>query len=360
MVLAKGFEGGGVSGELSLATSQANLDSFQSSEYDGFSVPGWNTNYAYMQSLNTHGKDIWPWVMLAEISRNDPEIFDLNNTYGSRTALLLLWRGWLEVARDTGSPGIVFDPEFYLGDGSFSTIPLGATAMGISQEAFAALVEGLGAELIDAAREVYPTATIWMLWTFLDSNTYTCKYLAKGMLDRIVATNSDIKIIDGIEQYIPYQCPSVSNLAYNWGLTYARLTPSLAASPCLSLSAPLFLWNVLGSTTSWAKTTLDTQVAAGTLEFSSVYDLYQQAAYLKDRVDYVWVYNHPASDYRPFAAEDSASRLPFDRCLRHMKYRDRIVAEHSQAGVYDVSAALAEHDKNIGQGEYITANELEA
>src|SRR5215475_6275033 len=173
-------------------------------------------------------KDLWPWVYFnrilgaAEAKSNERvnapyfhkiQGIDLENKAGARADFLEIWKRSLQIARESGSPGIVVDPEFYNDHKAYDPAEM-ARETGKTAEQLIPLLEQFGAELADSAAKEFPRAVLWFLFTgfthkdfkVINGKSYypTPVYIASGLLDRIQSRGYSLRLISGGEGSIGY------------------------------------------------------------------------------------------------------------------------------------------------------------
>jgi hypothetical protein len=359
-----------VNGEKAAAIvdSQTIINDLEASPYDGIHCMAWGgnlppsslTSLAWTDDLMLGTKDLWFTTLFYEITTAGRGI-DINDLYGGLTQWLIQWTMALTKAKQINSPGIIFDPEIYSNDALGLTT--NAALSGLTQNELEAGLQAIGAQMIDIANNIYPTVTILDLFgmvspTAQNGSYLTCVdyYLATGMLARAKETASQITYVAGGELDIHYWHSTVEHLIANIVATESANAEALAEYPNLKVGAPFFPWNGIANTTGAFLTYLQGQ---DIVDFADVYEMYPVLnalnAYVGDD-GIIWTYGDPSNGFQPFHASIGP---PFTRVFAHAKYREQIVAELGQTGLYDVTAALADHDKNISQGEYVRAGELQ-
>jgi len=217
-----------------------DIAEFDKSPYDGLAI-AFHYNYDTAAVFDSDSmssqlrewkkltkKDLWPWVYLnrmlgaAEAATNErvnvPYFqkirgIDLDDKAGARTDFLTIWKNALRVAKETGGPGIVFDPEFYNDHKAYDPAEM-ARATGKTPDQLVTLLEKLGADMADSAAEQYSNAVLWFCFTgfthkdfkAIDGKSYypTPVYIAIGLLDEIQKRGYSLHVISGGEGSIGY------------------------------------------------------------------------------------------------------------------------------------------------------------
>ena len=220
--------------------NEAKLRQFDKSSYDGIAIaflhaydtsaiPAVSSMDAQMKEWQKYtNKDIWPWVFLNRMLGVDPGEknyhsdqeyfkkiagFDLDDKQGARSDFLRIWRNSLATARDSGVPGIAFDPEFYNYHHEYDIGEM-ARLTGKKPSEVAESLQALGAQMADIAEEEYPDAVLWFFLTGFTHPGYktyfgtpyypTPTYISMGLLDEIVRKKMRLKVLSGGEGSIAY------------------------------------------------------------------------------------------------------------------------------------------------------------
>ena len=162
-------------------------------------------------------KDIWPWVYLNRmIGANEKEgnayakvpyfqLFpglDLDGKAGAQNDFLENWTNALRLAKETGVPGIVCDPEFYNNYTAYDVSMLARMTSKPPQEVLRGLRQ-IGARMADIAAAEYPGAALWFFFTgftrpefkVVDGRSYylAATYIMEGLLDEIQQRHFPLK-----------------------------------------------------------------------------------------------------------------------------------------------------------------------
>ena len=226
--------------------TKEQLDSFNGGGFDGWGVMyGGGTHFeqgktvedladelAFLKTNLRSGKHVWPLMMITSIlqfvpgkvhqswgisdamrARANIPGMDLENETGARDVFEYNWRNALLIARELGTPGIMFDGEFYFGGlGGIATL---AQRRGEDETTAAAKCEALGARLVDITEEAYPGAVVFWLFTDLHESVEKWSpvpYICLGALKRARQIDSAQLHIDGGESGVGYLHRSVQAL----------------------------------------------------------------------------------------------------------------------------------------------------
>jgi hypothetical protein len=326
------------------------VQQFSKSPYDGVAV-SFLTAYATEPVPATHdmeakifewkkitNKDFWPWVFLNRMVGPDPTKdnphasdpyfkrirgIDLDDRTGSRKDFLQSWQNALHVAKETHSPGIVSDLEFYNNYPEYNLVELAKQTGKKPEEAIDSL-RNLGAKMADVAASEYPDAKIWFLftdignpaWKVVDGKPYYASpgYIVLGMLDQIKQSNAKLKVIDGGEVALGYCHTSIDQLNMKIANRDKYFAPVFKKYPGIfDVAAPLTLWSDASVKTSWMA-----QGFCGQSSAKSVEDLEPYLEVLMKTNKYVWIYASDKGGYDPFHPRVAPR---FDRVLSQAKTR---------------------------------------
>ncbi len=324
---------------------------FDKSPYNGIAVAFWN---AYDTSLvipvasmdaqiagwkkNTT-KDIWPWVYINRMvarsdaennSHSDDPYFrrlhgaDLDGKAGAQADFLQNWQNSLRAARDTGAPGVVFDPEFY---NYYKEYELGELARqtGKKPQETEDLLRHLGARMADIAADQYPEATLWVMATFftrprhtvIDGQTYypTPAYIAEGLLDEIQKNHLHLKVLSGGEVSLGYCHPSVGTFRDAIEDRAPFFAPLLRKyQGILELGGTMTMWRDASSRTDLK----NEDCAAQTVE-----DLEPYVELLLRSYRYNWIWASYGAGYNAFGVESASRFNAVIRKAQSQVYGDR-------------------------------------
>ena len=326
---------------------------FNESSYDGLAVAFWHAydtspvpsvkemdaKIADWKKLTK--KDIWPWVYINRMVgvdareknsyTNDPYFHhiqgaDLDDNAGARKDFLEDWKNALQVAKDSHSPGIVCDLEFYNYHKEYDIGELAQQSEKKPQDV-AALLKDLGARMADIAAERFPDATLWFLFTgfgypafkTIENQPYypSPTYIAMGLLDEIQKKNYRLKVISGGEGSLAYCHSSVEQFREAIEKRAAKFAPQLSKyAGILELSGTMTLWSEPS-----AKKGFLSEGDCGTATAATVEDLEPYVELLLKSFRYNWIYGSADGGYRAF---DPQSAPRFDAVIS--KARSRVIA----------------------------------
>lgn len=281
-------------------------------------------------------KDIWPWVYLNRmIGANDKEgneyakvpyfqMFsglDLDGTAGAQNDFLENWRNALRLAKETGAPGLVCDPEFYNNYTACDISELARMTSKSPQEVLRALRQ-LGSRMADIAAAEYPGAALWFFFTgftrpeykVVDGRPYylAATYIMEGLLDQIQQRHFPLRVLSGGEVGLGYCHISVDDLRQAIEKRAAAFAPLLQKyNGILELAGTMTLWSDPSAKKNWVA-----QGACGTSSAATIEDLIPYMELLFRAYRYNWLYGSPNGGYLAFQPE-SASR--FDAAITQAK-----------------------------------------
>jgi hypothetical protein len=264
-------------------------------------------------------KDIWPWVYLNRmIGANDAEGnkysmvpyferfqgLDLDGKAGAQVDFLEDWRNALRLAKATGVPGIVCDPEFYNNYKAYDLAEL--------------------ARMANIAAAEYPGATLLFLFTgftrpdyrVIDGKPYffAATYIVEGLLDQIQRRHLPLHVLSGGEVGLGYCHNSVDDLRQAIEKRAAAFAPLLQKyDGILELAGTMTLWSDRSAKKNWVA-----QGACGTASAASVEDLIPYMELLFRSYRYNWLYGSPNGGYFAF---QSASAPRFDAAIAQARAR---------------------------------------
>jgi hypothetical protein len=328
-----------------LVKSQASLDVFTNSGWDGVAYLGDHINNSGLATLRTN-KHLWGWCCGPMYQTS----YDFTDTHGMYSRMLAIWRSALETAVRMGSPGIAVDLEPYGAPDELYT-DTGAALHNMDAATYMMAIQKIGVDLVDIVAEVFPNVIVWStgMLLALGRERYSIRHISQAMLDRALELGIPALFIEGSGS-IGYIRPSLIDCATVFQDWINKCQWAVTQYPNLRLGASFVFWNKLENTSQWLNTSLLSQQSQGILKVHSMADQHALLAWLSDHFDYIWVYHDTASDYRPFANEDAESRLPFENALRGLKYRERIKLQWVSSSAYDSGQSLVEFDKQVGKG----------
>jgi hypothetical protein len=283
-------------------------------------------------------KEIWPWVSLNRmIGANDAEGnpytkvpyfqrfqgLDLDGKAGAQNDFLENWRNGLRIARSTGAPGIVCDPEFYNNYKAYDLGELARMTSKPTQEVLNALRQ-VGARMADIAAAEYPGATLWFLFSgftrpeyrVIDGQHYylAATYIVEGLLDQIQRDRLPLHVLSGGEQGLGYCHNSVDDLRQSIEKRAAAFAPLLRKyNGILELAGTMTLWSDRSAKKNWMA-----QGACGASTAATVEDLIPYMELLFRSYRHNWVYGSPNGGYFAFQPT-SAPR--FDAAIAQARAR---------------------------------------
>jgi hypothetical protein len=337
----------------SMMTSE-KLAEFDKSPYDGLAVAFWHaydtseaTSVAQMDAKiadwkKATKKDIWPWVYINRMigvapdsdnpHTNEPYFHktkgaDLDGALGAQADFLQNWQNSIHAAKDSRSPGVVCDLEFYnfykeydIGELSHQT--------GESITETTSLLRQLGAKMADIASEQYPDAALWFLFTGFTHPTYKTidgqpyypspTYIAMGLLDEIQQKHFSLKVFSGGEGSLAYCHDSLEQLRDKIQDRKSKFDPQLKKyQDILELAGTMTLYSGRSEMRDWVKKDCSNSTASSLEELQPFLELLLQT------YRYNWIYASGDGGYQAFAPQ-TATR--FNSLIRKAQSRVNIKA----------------------------------
>ena len=187
---------------------------------------------AFLKANLRPGKHVWPVLLITPMLQFVPGKvhqswgvgaamrarakipgMDLENETGAREVFEHNWRNALLIAKELGTPGIMFDGEFYFG--GLGDIPELARRRGEDEATAAAKCEAFGARLADITEDAYPGAVVFWFYTELHNPVEKWSplpYICLGALKRAKEVGARQLHVDGAESGVGYLHRSVKAL----------------------------------------------------------------------------------------------------------------------------------------------------
>jgi len=291
------------------------------SAYDTGRIPSIEDLRAQITQFTTlTTKHIWPWIFLnrmvgtnlAEKNAHAQVPYflgikgaDLDNSTGAQNDFFQVWRVGLQAAKALGSPGVVFDPEFY-NDYAAYKIPELARQTGKTPDEVMQLLRGVGAHMADIAQEELPGAKILIFFTGLGrpgwytegpaSYYLSSAYVAMGLLERIKQSGYRLTVISGGEVGLGYCHSSLEQMQMKIDNRFK------ASLPFLDDYAGILVLG--GTTTLWLdeahKTGYFTQGYCGKCPAHNVEELQPYLEKLFRNYGYAWIWASGGGGYLAF------------------------------------------------------------
>jgi hypothetical protein len=326
----------------------AKLSQFDHSPYDGLAV-SFEDAYgaapvlplAAMQSQifswrRSTTKAIWPWVYLNRMIGADNEQgnaltnvpyferfqgLDLDDKTGARTDFLQIWARALQLAKTSGVPGIVCDPEFYNNYKANDIAELARMTSRTREQVLSGLRQ-LGSNMADIAGREYPGATVWFLFTGFTRPAYrviegepyylASTYIVEGLLDEIQQKHLPVHVVSGGGVGLGYCHFSVDDLGQAVDKRKAAFEPLLRKyAGVLELAGTMTLWSDRTAKKDWVA-----KGACGASPAAAVEDLIPYMELLFRTYRYNWIYGSPNGGYLAF---DAGSAPRFDAAIARAK-----------------------------------------
>jgi hypothetical protein len=309
-----------------------DIREFEKSPYDGLAIAfHYNYDTAAVFSADSMSaqllewkkltkKDLWPWVYLnrmigageaATNERVNVSYFknirgiDLEDKAGARTDFLQIWKSSLQIAKASGSPGIVFDGEFYNDHKAYDPAEM-SRETGKSPDQLVNLLEQLGAQMADTAAEQYADAILWFLFTgfthkdfkAIEGKSYypTPVYIAVGLLDRIQQRGYALRVISGGEGSIAYCHENIATFREAMEKRASAFEPILQKyKGSLELAGTLTVWDDRANKSGFVAESDCAKASASTIE-----DLQPYIELMMRTYRYNWIYGSTNGNYFAF------------------------------------------------------------
>ena len=283
--------------------------------YDTGPVPGASEFDAAVAAIKQGAKrDVWPWVFTnrfmgrgsghshTSAGKTAPEYFkrikgwDLSNRAGAQGDFLKIWKLALVLAKKLGAPGIVLDLEAYNNYESYNLAKL-AESEGLTEDAAAQKLRGLGRRMASVVAEEYPSAIIWSLFLQL-GETMSVRHLTEGLLDEAKEKQIPLKLVEGGETTVGYYNPSINALRQRIRSRSEDMRPWMAKYPDhLRLGGTISPYHDPKKLQSWIKRRSE----AGGHVYQSAREFRPLFEELSASCEYLWIYAASASGYGPFS-----------------------------------------------------------
>lgn len=307
------------------------VQSINRSPYNGVAlqlVDGYSTSRAVPELALTIArfkracrKHVWPWIFFnrfvgaergaKKVPKSNREYWfsikgmDLYDEAGALGHFYRIWRKALEVARELGSPGIVVDPEPYNDYGVYEVSYL-AKKLSRPTTVVKARLKDIGRRLTDIADEVYPEATVWLLfsglgtpernWLPLQEKEYrTVTYIVMGMLERAAERRSNLRFVSGGEVSLGYCFLSLQDLTAKMARRSENFASFSTMYPNLILGGTISPWRSVQVKRDWLLRDKCGQSSLKTIEdFGPLFEK------LFESYGYVWIYAAGAAEFDPY------------------------------------------------------------
>lgn len=279
-------------------------------------------------------KHIWPWIFFNRFVGYDKDsrasspdadqpyfrkinAIDLENKTGALEDFYSIWKTALNVAKQSGSPGIVVDPEAY-NNKNVHNFGYLVNHTGKTREEITAHLRAIGSRLADITNETYPEAVIWSLFTGLgslspfpfpssSSGPEPFAYVFLGMLEQCKKNNYRLQLVSGGES-TGYCFKSLENLKAIIKRRQEAFKPYVDSYDNLTLAGTITPWDKVESKTSW----LVGYKRCFESELKDLDDFKPLITAMFNSYGYVWIYAAGASGYNPY---DLASAAPYNKAL---------------------------------------------
>ena len=292
---------------------------------------------AFLKSRTNEGKHIWPVLFVTRILKpgkgigsHPPEArrklagipgIDLENETGAREAFERDWRNGLRIAKALGSPGIMFDCEWYT-NGDISVIEKLARMRGEDEATTIAKCEALGARLAGIIEESYPEAVVIWFYTGLhepEAQWTSIARIALGAVKRSKEIGSEQLHVDGGENGVGYLHRSLDALKARIHNRWIETRELLLAYPNFQLGGVLAPYVDVKERVTWMR-----YGEIGSERTADDFQGHFEALFTNYR--YTWLYGTHMSDlgftgFNPWEAKHSAAMSgPLRRAKKSARY----------------------------------------
>ncbi len=288
-------------------------------------------------------KHVWPWIFLNRIVGYDPiyskkrsyvskkQYFrdiigmDIFDTTGALSDFFNIWKVALNLAKQTGVPGIVVDLEAYNNYKAYRIDYL-SHCMHIPKSIIILTLEEIGKHLANITNQIYPDAVIWCLFTGLISRTHnweifpsTCymsvTYIVKGMLEQAKFAGYKFKVVTGGEVSLGYCFKSLNDLKQKITIRKKKYSPILVRYPNLHLGGTIAPWADIQSKTGWLL-----KGRCGCSEVKNINEFLPLFSLLFKTYKYVWIYGAGAAHYNLFEKSKNFFNQAIKKALEENNY----------------------------------------
>lgn len=283
---------------------------------------------------------VWPWVFLNRMvadggrtgSRRSQRAgtalttfagADLDGTGGARAVFLETFRTALRLAKETGSPGVVLDPELY-SDYRIADLRTLAQMRGVPTSVARAEARALGAQLAKVVGQEYPNAVVLSLFTQLERPNRDALFIPTvflGLLREAEDKHIPLTLVDGGET-LGY-CPrSMGDLKTRERARTRDLGAILSRfGGQFAIGGTLAMWSDMSRRSGF----LVKQERCRDSAFRSVTDFEAPLVELLRRYGYVWVYGAGSAPYAPLSDSD---RAVFDPVLARALHKAEVLGPY--------------------------------
>ena len=212
-------------------------------------------------------KFFWPRIYMVRLAQGDGiKGLDLWDEKGHLTNFENLFRSSLQLAKATGAPGIILDPEMY-GNNEDNWIEEIVTLNNdYNADRVITRCKEIGAKLADITNTEYPNAVIWSLFLDWDSATKnsafdsiapipakysgrknhnydrTIFYIQEGILERAKSKGYNLKVVDGGDASVWKVHASLQDIKDHLRSQEESLAEYKVKYPNFEFGAPISLW----------------------------------------------------------------------------------------------------------------------
>ncbi len=330
--------------------NQVQTESVKNSPFDSFALvltswgskafaPDYNSFKSAIAVAKKSGKKFWPRIMLARIgghlSKCNPpkgsagwpllDVWDQGGCYTDFKKMLTLS---LKIAKETGTEGIVVDPEMY---NNYNNMRVGylAAKYGKSAEEIHQKLLGTGADLADTINASgYSDVVVWSLFSdfsqkfsnadypYPDSyRVQTGVYILEGLLKRAKEKNYSLKLVEGGEGSLWYLHTDLNDLKKKTEDRERNLSSHFRDYPNFHPGGTIGLYLALGTpdnpgvNETWQKNfkkRFNCEIFSSCNKIRTLEDFKPLLGYLFEKNKYVWVWKgNGVPKYDDFMYPDS-------------------------------------------------------
>lgn len=310
---------------------EVEIDALEKSPYDGtavrlnepvdLEVPSFSGFKERIDFLNDNSeKRFWPWVfanrIVAPAKANSDKAaaeyykkantIELNEIGAPMSDFLSTFRVALKIAKETNSPGIVLDLEFFNNYDCYS-ISYVSTRKKIPPADVTAMLAGIGDRMAAVMAEEYQDVVVWFLTTGLSVPDFEVTsggqfyyiapaYIVLGMVEGAKKRGLWARFVDGDKTSIGLYSKDLMDLETKINRRERAVAPVMSKYTDILLpGAAVAPWHDLGLIKGWIKQGVGEKTFYNDIsDFGSTFDC------LLSAYPYVWIYASSDAGYNPY------------------------------------------------------------